>query len=147
MPDQDFVEWDDRYATGIDLIDGQHKELLGLTNDLFRSCQAGEDSANETFRKIAHATVNYVKYHFSAEERLLEKIDYPQSDEHKKQHASFVKRVLADVKSFEDGKHLVPHNFVRYLRDWILTHIAIYDRQYADFINRQHRMTLKYNAP
>ena len=147
MPDNNLVEWDDRYSTGIDLIDKQHQELLGLTNDLYRSCQAGEESSNETFRKIAHATVDYVKYHFSAEERLLEEIDYPRAAEHKTQHASFVKRVLADVKNFETGKHLVPHNFARYLRDWILTHIAIHDRQYADFINHQNKLARKYDAP
>ncbi|MDR1909863.1 MAG: bacteriohemerythrin [Spirochaetaceae bacterium] len=139
MADQDYVAWDDKYSTGIQLLDDQHKELLRLTNELFANCQSGEESANEAFRKIAHSTVDYVKYHFTAEEKIFEKIKYPFAAEHKKQHESFVKRVLEDVKKFEEGRHLIPHNFARFLKEWILTHIAVHDRQYADYINTLKR--------
>jgi hemerythrin len=34
----DLVIWDDKYDTGIELIDNQHKELCSLTNELFHAC-------------------------------------------------------------------------------------------------------------
>jgi hemerythrin len=42
--------------------------------------------------------------------------------------------LLNEVKSFKEGKKFVPNNFVRYLKDWILSHIAIMDISYAKYI-------------
>jgi hemerythrin len=129
-----LVEWDDRYAIGIPLIDDQHKELIDLTNKLYAGCLAGDEAGRTYFMKTVHGVVDYVKYHFSAEERILEKVDYPALAEHKRAHECFVKQVFDDVKSFEGGKKFVPNVFVRFLKDWILTHIAVEDKRYAEYI-------------
>jgi hemerythrin len=142
MGDQHFIEWDDRYMTGVQLFDDQHKELIRFTDELFQSCQQGDSQASETFKKTAHSAVEYVKKHFSAEEKMFENIKYPLAAEHKKQHEAFIKRVLDDVKKFEDGKNLVPLTFARFLREWILTHIAGHDKQYAEFIKNLKRKGL-----
>jgi hemerythrin len=136
MDDDDkiLVEWDDRYLTGIQLVDDQHKKLIDLTNKLYAGCLAGDDEAKVYFLETVHDTVDYVKYHFTAEEKILEKIKYPYITEHKKAHESFVKRIFEEVKSFEEGKKFVPNIFVRYLKDWILTHIAVEDKKYARYI-------------
>jgi hemerythrin len=43
-------------------------------------------------------------------------------------------KVLQDVRDFENGKKFVPNLFVRYLKDWILAHIAVEDKKYAEHI-------------
>jgi hemerythrin len=141
-----FVEWDNQYTTGIQLLDDQHKELIRFTDELFNNCNAGDIRANESFKKTAHAAVEYVKKHFSAEEKIFENIKYPLAAEHKKQHEIFVKRVLEDVLKFEEGKNFVPLAFARFLREWILVHIAVHDRQYADFIQDLKRRGLLNSA-
>jgi hemerythrin len=78
--------------------------------------------------------MDYVKHHFSAEEKILENIQYPHSAEHKKQHEDFIRTMVEDVKKFQEGKKFVPNNFVRFLKNWILSHIAIADTQYAAYI-------------
>ncbi|MDR2404384.1 MAG: bacteriohemerythrin [Spirochaetaceae bacterium] len=129
-----LVAWDDRYSVGIRLIDEQHKELVNLTNALYAGCLAGDEAAQKYFLETIHGTVDYVKYHFAAEEKILKNIKYPSIGDHKKQHEGFVKQIFDDVKSFEEGKKFVPNVFVRYLKDWILTHIAVVDRKYAEYI-------------
>jgi hemerythrin len=64
----------------------------------------------------------------------MENVKYPKYVEHKKQHEDFVMQMVNDVKSFQEGKKFVPNNFVRYLKDWILSHIAIMDTLYAKYI-------------
>jgi hemerythrin len=128
-----LVEWDNRYSVGIPLIDDQHKELIKLTNNLYKSCLAGEETARVNFLVAIKGTVDYVKYHFSAEEQLLQSVNYPELTAHKKEHELFVKHILEEVQSFNGGKKFVPNLFVRYLKDWILSHIAVEDRKYAAF--------------
>jgi hemerythrin len=119
---------------GIPLIDNQHKELIKMTNDLYAACLGGTEAAREPFRKAVRGTVDYVKYHFAAEEKILENIKYPEIALHKREHESFVRRILEGVKDFEEGKSFVPNIFVRYLKDWILAHIAVEDKKYAGYI-------------
>jgi hemerythrin len=136
VSDEHFVVWEGRYALGIPIIDAQHKELLNLTNELYTACLQGDSSARLSFREAVHSTVEYVHKHFSAEERIFENINYPKIAEHKKEHAGFIKRILEDVKNFESGKTFVPNIFVRFLRDWALAHIAVSDKEYAEYIMR-----------
>ena len=134
MKKEVFVEWDDRYSVGIPLIDDQHKHLIELTNELYACCIGGEAEVQSCFRDAIRGAVDYVKYHFAAEEKILENLRYPGIAAHKKEHESFVIKILEDVKDFEGGKKFVPNIFVRFLRDWILAHIAVEDKKYADFI-------------
>jgi hemerythrin len=136
MPDETtvLVEWDDKYSVGIPLIDEQHKELIRLTNELYRGCLTGDDTARAFFFNAVRGAMDYVKYHFSAEEKILENVNYPYLAEHKKAHEDFVLKMVEDVKSFQGGRKFVPNNFVRFLKDWILSHIAIVDTRYAKYI-------------
>jgi hemerythrin len=134
MEKEIFVEWDDRYSVGIPLIDGQHKKLIAMTNDLYNACLEGTEAAEGNFRSAIHGMVDYVKYHFAAEEKLLETSKYPGLNAHRKEHEGFVLKVLQEVRNFENGKKFVPNVFVRYLKDWILAHIAVEDTKYAEYI-------------
>jgi hemerythrin len=129
-----LVEWDEKYSVGIPLIDDQHKELIRLTNELYQGCLGGDEKARTFFIITIRKVLDYVKYHFSAEEKLMKNAKYPLLEEHKKQHESFVLQLVTDVKSYHDGRKFVPNAFVRYLRDWILSHIAMMDTQYAKYI-------------
>ncbi|MDR2247138.1 MAG: bacteriohemerythrin [Treponema sp.] len=134
MKDDILIEWDDRYSMHIRFIDDQHKELINLTNRLYKGCLGGDETACSYFMEAIRGTVDYVKYHFSTEEKMLESIHYPDLAQHKKEHESFVKRVLEDVRKFQTGKKFIPNEFVRYLKDWVLTHIAIEDKKYSEYI-------------
>lgn len=129
-----FVEWDNRYSVGIPAIDDQHKELLNLTNNLYDACLQGDVKSSEYFKEVVRAVVNYVRFHFMAEEKIMLRVQYPDFAEHKKEHEYFVKKVLDGVKSFEEGHNFVPNVFVRFLREWVLTHIAVSDKRYGEYI-------------
>jgi len=131
---KDMVVWDEKYATGIQLIDSQHKELFSLTNELFRACLGGEETLKDVFRDTMGRMVDYVRFHFGDEQELLQRVKYPDYPEHKKQHDTLILEILESVKEYNEGKKFVPNQFVRTLRDWILGHIAHYDKLYASYI-------------
>jgi hemerythrin len=136
MAEEAFIVWDERYIIGIPVVDEQHKALLDLTNELYEACRKGDEAAREQFKDTIRRTVDYVKFHFSNEEKILERVKYPKASEQKQQHECFVRKILEEVHNFQTGKTFVPNQFVRFLRDWILEHIAVSDREYADYIHR-----------
>jgi len=139
---KDMVVWDDKYATGIGLIDSQHKELFSLTNELFRACMGGEEELKDVFKETMGRMVEYVRFHFGAEQELLQRINYPEYHEHKRQHDILIRDILGAVQEYNKGEKFVPNQFVRTMRDWILSHIALTDKQYALFIAAQKKKGL-----
>ncbi|MDR1231722.1 MAG: bacteriohemerythrin [Spirochaetaceae bacterium] len=129
-----FIEWDQRYSVGIPKIDDQHKELVRLTNELYDSCMESNEVMTAKFKSTLSALVRYVSEHFGAEERLLQRVNYPRYIDHKREHEDFVKKILEEVKLFNSGKSFVPNNFVRYLKDWTLSHIAVSDKAYSEYL-------------
>jgi hemerythrin len=134
MNEKQIVEWDESYSLGIPIIDQQHKKLIAMTNTLYRGCLSGDDTARAYFMRTIHDAVDYVQYHFTTEEKLLRRIGYPEFAAHKKEHEDFVRKIIEDVQAFSSGKRFVPNNFVRFLRDWVLTHIALSDKLYARYL-------------
>jgi hemerythrin len=134
MANKNFVEWIDNYSIGIPLIDSQHRRLIDVTNKLFKGCLGGDDEARRFFLKTIHEAVDYVQYHFTTEEKIMARIDYPEYVSHKGQHQDFVRELVAEVQSFQAGKRFVPNMMVRYLRDWVLTHIAMTDKKMGLYI-------------
>jgi hemerythrin len=129
-----IVNWDDKYNTGIGLIDEQHKALVIIINDLYLACTDGYEDTGVAFKEALKRMVDYVHFHFGAEQKLLEKIKYPMFTEHKKQHDTMVNDILEAAKEYNEGKRFVPNHFVRTLRDWVFSHIALSDTLYAAYI-------------
>ena len=133
----DMVTWNNTYATGIRQIDDQHRELVKLTNLLFKACLSGSENANTVFKDAMGRMVNYVRFHFCMEQKLLERLNYPGYQEHKKQHETLVFNILEAVKGFDKGVKFVPNHFARTLRDWVFSHIAVFDKGYSIYFHEQ----------
>jgi len=133
----EIVIWDDKYATGIDVIDAQHRHLLELTNNLFNACVTRDNKLQAVFRDVMANMVKYVHFHFDAELKLLKAVNYPDYHDHKIKHDTLIRDILAAVKEDNEGKHFVPNRFVRTLKDWVFSHIAINDKEYSIFVHEQ----------
>jgi hemerythrin len=138
---KDMVAWSPTYSVGVALIDNQHKGLLKLTNDLYNHCIGDPESEREYFKSVIHEAVNYVKIHFATEEKIMLRTAFPGYVEHKKEHDSFVLSILEHVKNYDEHKTMTLIAFTHYLKNWILTHIAVSDKQY--FMYFKHIATRK----
>jgi hemerythrin len=129
-----YVKWNDAYLTGVPLLDEQHKRIINLANNLFRVCLGDEQNARIDFALAVKQFVYYVNYHFSEEERIMTQWAYPGLGEQKKDHEKFIKEVLLNIRIFESGQNFDPEQFVCFIRDQILTHIAIPDMRLGKYI-------------
>ncbi len=73
--------------TGHDIIDGQHKELFGIINNLFDACAQGQ--GRDKIAETAKFLEQYVEKHFFDEEKLQLATKYPEYAKHKQFHQSY----------------------------------------------------------
>ena len=125
------ITWNDNYVVGIKLIDDQHKELINMTNELFEACTTGTEQANASFRNTIRLMVNHTKEVFAHEEDLFALTTYPDMAIHKAQHREFMKNILEHQKKFQAGVRYVPNSLVRFLTEWISSHIVINDKNFG----------------
>jgi hemerythrin-like metal-binding protein len=143
---EEFIEWSEKCSTGIEKIDEQHRELFRMTNDLHTNSLKAE-TLNESFTEAMHEAVAYVRGHFSLEEQILEHFGYPYLEKHRAMHTAFVKKVLATDKEYMSGRAtLATFDFVRFLRDWIMSHIMVNDMEWAGWVRDHVAETAKQAA-
>jgi len=129
----EHFKWCDSYSLGIKVIDDQHKRLLEFVNALCNDDEIHTDEEHDYFKEIIAQAVDYIKTHFAAEEGIMLATRYPGYDEHKKHHNDFILNVVRSAKDYHAGKRLVLSKFSCFLRNWILSHIAVVDVGYIDY--------------
>ena len=132
------LEFDQSLVTGNDMIDAQHKELIGKIDDLLTFCEESKEKVKAI--KILGYLAEYTEFHFVAEEKLQVEISYPAIDEHRKKHAEFKKAIeeLHEMLEEEEGP---TEEFVFAVRknvvNWLFEHIQKMDLELAVYV-REH---------
>ncbi len=128
-----YIVWEDKYKVGYKKIEDQHLELIEIINDLY-DCMDNQNSEDELlkseFKKALRKTVDYVSYHFSYEEKIMQAIEYNKMSEHSAYHREFAQTIYNYIKSYENGSLDAINNLVQYLKDWFLNHILVTDKKF-----------------
>ena len=133
--EEDSVRWSDDYSVGFEIIDNQHKELVRMTNVLFDGCKKDSAVADEVFMQTIRRAIEYAQTHFYTEEKYMKQVDYPDIVAHKHEHDKFVSTVKKAVMDFEAGNS-EPIVLARFLKNWLLTHIAESDKKYSPYLTQ-----------
>ena len=136
MEETDLIKWSSTFSVGVKVIDDQHKGLLNLVNDLFNHVVGDDDAERAYFKDVIQQAVDYVKVHFTTEEKIMTGTNFPGYADHKKAHDVFVLTVIEKVRDYEMGRRLTLVEFTKFLKEWILTHIAIMDKQYFGYFKQ-----------
>src|ERR1700681_646655 len=89
------VEWQDYLSVGVEEIDHQHKLLFDKYNAFFTAYY--ERRGDEEVIRLFSFLEDYVATHFSDEERLQQRIGFPDYQKHRKQHLELTRKV-AELK-------------------------------------------------
>ncbi len=129
-----LVEWRDEELTvwirGIDL---QHRQLVKALNNLYSSLLNG--NASYVYEALAFMR-EYAGFHFTTEERLMERYGYPRLEEHRRQHTWFIAETerLANLLRGEGLEAAI--ETMLFLARWTEEHIKRIDRDYGLWIRR-----------
>jgi len=128
-----LVTWDPSFSVKVNRCDEDHKKLFSLINTLHDAMLTGK--GQEVVQKVVKELSDYTKYHFSAEEALMEKTKYATLSSHRLQHQEFVKKVGQFQQDLVAGKIGNSVSVLEFLKDWLAKHIKQTDKMYSSHMN------------
>ncbi|MBI4878396.1 MAG: hemerythrin family protein [Planctomycetes bacterium] len=127
-----LVSWSTGLSTGVPMIDEHHARLIGLINRLHSAMKIGTSKSDIPW--MLDELVDYTRYGFSEEEKLMAAHDYPRLVEHCEQHQQFAARLGDFQSALAAGDLGLPLKVLTFLREWLLTHIRRDDRAFGPYV-------------
>jgi hemerythrin len=128
--------WNNRFETGIEIIDTQHKALFDAVNKLADSFKTG--TSKEQVSQSLAFLIKYTVEHFQTEEKFMREMDYPKLTSHMADHAQLVQKAQALQAKLAEGKP-VTMDVTIFLADWLKHHINDVDMGYVEFKRARDR--------
>jgi hemerythrin len=129
------IKWTPDLEVGVEVIDGQHKELFNRYNKLIQAIWDSKPRSEITdFLDFLQV---YVNEHFQAEESLMEQSQYPGFPEHRAIHAAFIED-LSKLRADLEGDSISTESTIKLLNgtyEWLRNHIKGTDQQLGAFLN------------
>ncbi len=119
-----MFKWNSSFSVGNEDIDEEHKELFRIIHSL------DYNNSEEKINTVLDDLLDYISYHFSAEEALMNAANFEHYNKHMKLHKEFIKRVTEAISDFSMG-HFNKNDLRNFLNDWLLNHIKGEDSKYS----------------
>jgi hemerythrin len=130
-----LFDFETEFKLGIEEIDKEHEKLVSMLNSVHLLLKEGKkEDAISFFRQTLSS---YVIEHFSNEEMFMERIEFPQIDEHKKIHINFKKSFMEVLPLIDSYDEAAFRNALTDSYTWIINHIGKTDRKYANFVHQK----------
>lgn len=125
-----MIAWDNSYSIHNAHIDAQHKQLFDLAKQAY--VMLNRRVTSEEIREMLLGFFNYIKEHFHDEEQYMEKIGYPNLEEHKKIHSEITKSLVTLIKNVKNVNDMKEKLHV-IAKKWLLEHILKEDMKIEHF--------------
>lgn len=121
----ELLAWDDYLATGIDIIDEQHRGLIDLVNETASALVDDAELSGGDTRRLMDYLVEYAKVHFSTEEALmaLSGVDERHIERHRQSHDNFMQQLVDMSGELRAGSTLSGQQLMEFLANWLVFHI------------------------
>jgi hemerythrin len=126
------IDWSKIYETGHPVVDGQHRNLFKLINDL-NIALSKQDSKHIITDSIDKLSA-YVATHFQTEEDLMKATSYPDYEIHKHEHDNLKEQAEKLIKLFHLGTVDLTATISKFLSDWLKHHIQEIDKKMIDWL-------------
>jgi hemerythrin len=131
-----IVQWDGSQALGVEIIDTQHKHLFEVVNSLHDKLHDPNANAASLLTTV-DSMRQYVHFHFTTEEELLERHQWPELERHKQLHREFARKADELLHTAEINVTRALREALVFLVDWLVTHIEGEDQKYGPFLREQ----------
>jgi hemerythrin len=130
-----MIRWDEKLSVGVAQFDEHHRELIRIINEIESARAGGEDY--HYLKNLLFELVSYTKYHFSAEERIMAKHNYPDAEPHLHEHKKLVRQVERFLEEYSEHKPALADEVHEFLKRWLIEHILETDRAMGEYLTRR----------
>ena len=128
------IKWDESLSVGVDEIDEDHQRLVELFN-LLNQAVAKEESS-QYVDALFEELVSFTESHFRHEERLMVRHEYDGLDDHKDEHLHLIDLIRDLQRRFHERKHQLSTDDLKYLKEWLTTHIVSQDMRLGYYLSQ-----------
>jgi len=124
-----LLAWSDDYRIGSAAIDEQHQEIFARAADVIAA------TTRDGQTMCAMRLQRYAMTHFSHEEDLMRRLDYPDIERHCQQHEELTSR-LTEISRQIACDNMVKAELEEFISHWLLKHIGSVDIQLAAYLGQ-----------
>ena len=128
-----LIEWNDSLKLGVAVVDRQHERLVGIINRLHEATMEGRGT--DVIGEIMDELIIYTATHFRMEEKYFAQFEYPDAEEHKREHDALIEKVNAFADDFEkalsSSKSALATELLQFLQIWWRYHMMETDSKFV----------------
>ncbi|HPH16147.1 MAG TPA: bacteriohemerythrin [Bacteroidales bacterium] len=130
-----LIVWNSSYETGISEIDNEHKVFVSIIQRL-ETAIAAQDKVQ--VMNIIEELLKYADFHFTSEENIMIREEYPDYQWHKRIH----ERLLIELR---DKIHIMKYEFIdldlllKFVIAWFNGHTREEDKKISAYVAQKYR--------
>ncbi len=130
------IEWDESFSVGDARLDGDHRVLVTVINQLYDALDTGQSRA--VVGSIVNVLAEYTEHHFHREEGLFLAGGFPDAEAHIRQHRALAAKVCEARDRWLAGeRQALCEDVLDFLRKWLTDHILVADKAYGPWVGKQ----------
>ena len=131
------MEWQDKFNTGIEEVDYQHKYFLKLIKRF--GLLTEEKLEKEYLKRLLQEISYYAVFHFCSEENLMIRNNYPLLKQHTQIHETLINELNEQIFTINyDEKGLI--NLLAFLTNWFMNHTVQEDGKFAKYLRGELKL-------
>ena len=134
-----YMEWRSELEVGHGRIDADHQDLVGAMNRLHAAMDQGKD--REEIALVLNFLRDYTVTHFSTEEALMIRHNYPDAPSHFAAHAALLLQVSDFIADYRTGSIVGMAEMLQFLETWLVEHIRGKDRALGAYLKGRSAAT------
>ena len=131
------MEWNERYALGIESIDAAHREIFSIVNRVHKAVKMGANAKWNVQQAIKYLK-NYTIKHFEDEEIFMRSVNYNSYEYHKKVHDTMrdviIPKLYSKLEASEYSDESIEY-FLTICEKWLDKHILGHDLDLAKWLS------------
>jgi hemerythrin-like metal-binding protein len=123
-----LLQWREEFATGIEDVDYEHREMIELINELHANL-SNKSSGMSIIDFLGEINAR-ISAHFALEEKVMRERDYDQYRDHKEDHERLLEEIRDIMDDYEDQARFDEHAFALRLTRWFTEHFKTKDARF-----------------